>query len=452
MLFAAVDLETTGLKPKTDRVCEIAIVRFRGDGEIESEYATVVNPQRKLAATQYHGLTDPEVAEAPTFAQVASDVAHYLSGAVVVAHNLAFDDGFLAEEFQRAGHSPIRWPGLCTMVNARAHMDGPSYKLASLYRTLTGEWLEDQHLALPDARASAKVLCRMIETSPGPLRYFGPEPVASPRRSPASRIAPRSGTGGPTGELLAAMSRRLPRTDGSHLANPAKSGEYSKALVELFGTRKITRANAATLEGAARDAGLDQTGVQRLNMLAWDHALRAAGDPAELDQRRLQALASAASSLGLTDQAQRFTQHVGATTSLAGPLKGWRIGLIPGSEDADNVAQFATSNGATLAQRLTKTVRIVIADNPRCQGQQLDLARSLGLRILTPTKADRELRAAVDAARAKEHAALAQREQWERETATQRRANESYWNHRWRQHEVDPTWGWDADRMSVKLR
>ena len=451
MLFAAVDVETTGLKPGTDRVCEIAIVRFRGDGEIESEYATVINPQRRLAATQYHGLTDLDVAEAPTFAQVASDVARYLSGAVVVAHNLAFEDGFLAAEFRRAGRRPPHWPGLCTMVNARAHLDGPSYKLASLYKTLTGEWLQDQHLALPDARASAKVLCRMIATAPGPLRYFGPEPSPSPTRPPASRIAARSGTGGTTGELLAAMSRRLPRTDGSHPADPAKSNEYSRMLIGLLEGRRITRANAEDLEGAAREAGLDQAGVQRLNMTAWDHVLQAAGDPAELDQRRLQSLANAASSLGLTNQAQRFTQLAGASPSLAGPLKGWRIGSIPGSEDAEKVMQFAAANGAARAQRLTKTVRMVIADDPKGQGQQLDLARSLGLRILTPSKADRELRAAVDAAHASEQALLAQREQWERDATTRRQAEESYWNHRWRPREADPSWGWDANRKGVKL-
>lgn len=445
MLYAAVDIETTGLDPRSDRVCEIAIVRFRGDGEIESEYASVINPQRVVAATKYHYLTDADVVDAPTFAEVAADVAHYLSGAVVVAHNLEFEDGFLAAEFRRARHPVVRWPGLCTMVTARAQMEGPAYSLMTVYRTMAGEWLEDHHLALADARAAAKVLCGMIEGSPSPLRYFGPQPCASARRLPASRIAARSGTRGPAEGLLAVMVSRLPRTGSTHPSNPGRADEYLNELAGLLQGGKLRHADAAKLEGKVRDAGLDQTGVLRLNALAWGRVLEAAGDPATLSQNRLQTLADAASCLGLADQAQRFQQDIGIPANPAGPLKGWRIGLIPGSPEAEKTVQFAMANGATLAKRLTKTVRILVADNPEGAGEQLALARRLGLRIVPPVQAEPELRAAVETALARQRAQLAEQEKWERES-------DAHWRHRWRPREVDPAWGRNGEGITVKLR
>lgn len=109
------------------------------------------------------------------------------------------------------------------------------------------------------------------------------------------------------------------------------------------------------------------------------------------------------------------------------------------------MAQFAVSQGAALAKRLTGTVRILIADDPQGSDALLDLGRELGLRILTPTDAKRVISAAIDAAAAEQHAVVARREERDR-------ANDAIWRHRRRAREADPAWGWDEDLVRIKLR
>jgi DNA polymerase-3 subunit epsilon len=104
--YAVIDIETTGLSPiHHHRILEIAVVLVDDAGSIVCEWDTLVNPQRDVGATEIHGLTATHVYPAPTFAQIAGDLAMLLLGRVPVAHNLAFDAPFLAFEFARAGHS-----------------------------------------------------------------------------------------------------------------------------------------------------------------------------------------------------------------------------------------------------------------------------------------------------------------------------------------------------------
>ncbi|WP_161789852.1 3'-5' exonuclease, partial [Streptacidiphilus neutrinimicus] len=202
LVFAAVDLETTGLDPAVDRVCEIAVVRFRADGEVLDQFVTLLDPQRPMAATAIHGIAAEQVHGAPTFAEVAPELTRLLAGAVVVAHNLAFEDAFLAAEFRRAGHRTPRWPGLCTLVTARAQLDGPGFGLAALHRSLTVAPVDAAHTALGDSRATAAVLAALLAQSPTPLRYRGPSPqdvplAPAPALVPAAPRAPRTPAGLP---------------------------------------------------------------------------------------------------------------------------------------------------------------------------------------------------------------------------------------------------------------
>ncbi|MEZ0069665.1 DNA polymerase III epsilon subunit-like protein [Streptacidiphilus sp. MAP12-20] len=195
LVFAAVDLETTGLDPRSDRVCEIGVIRFRADGTVLTEFASVLDPQRPMDATEFHGLDEAHVRGAPTFAEVLPQIGPLLADAVVVAHNLAFEDAFLAAEIRRAGRdlSP-RPPGLCTLVTARAQLEGPGYGLATLYRSLTDAPLVDAHTALGDARATAELLTALLAQAPSPLRYAGPRPgpeARGPAVPPRGRTAAR---------------------------------------------------------------------------------------------------------------------------------------------------------------------------------------------------------------------------------------------------------------------
>src|SRR6476659_5904931 len=83
--LAFVDLEMTGLDARKDRVVEVCIERVRG-GEIDARLHTLVRPEGgEIGNVHVHGLGADVLANAPTFAEIAGDVARLLDGAVFVA-------------------------------------------------------------------------------------------------------------------------------------------------------------------------------------------------------------------------------------------------------------------------------------------------------------------------------------------------------------------------------
>jgi DNA polymerase III epsilon subunit-like protein len=184
-VFTAVDLETTGLYPLTHRIVEIGLVKFRGDGEILDEFATLVNnPGSSPEARMRHQIDDEDLIGSPTIDHVLPEVFAFMAGTVVVAHNLDFEEGFLLLAAQRNRLSLPRLTGVCTVQAARRQLDGRAYSLLSLYKTATGEWPHDKHTALGDARAVRKVLLWMLRTAPQPMHLtLGAIPV------PATAVA-----------------------------------------------------------------------------------------------------------------------------------------------------------------------------------------------------------------------------------------------------------------------
>jgi DNA polymerase III epsilon subunit-like protein len=117
-----------------------------------------------------HGITDADLRGAAPFAEVLPQLADQLDGAVVTAHNLAFDAAFLAAECERAGHPTPSGPGLCTLALARRVRPGQgAYSLAACSEAAGIELLE-AHRALPDARATAQLLGVLLDAVPATRR------------------------------------------------------------------------------------------------------------------------------------------------------------------------------------------------------------------------------------------------------------------------------------------
>ena len=118
-IITYLDLETTGATPLRDRITEIALVRFEGGIEV-ARWQTLVNPETSIPPfiQQLTGITNDMVQEAPTFAQVADKLAAFLEGAVMAAHNVRFDHGFLKSEYRRLGQT-LRQRVLCTVKLSR---------------------------------------------------------------------------------------------------------------------------------------------------------------------------------------------------------------------------------------------------------------------------------------------------------------------------------------------
>ncbi len=157
--YAVLDVETTGFSPRLGhRVIEVAVIRANADGTHDSAWNTLINPLRGAGPTRVHGLTSADLDAAPTFAEIAGDLAAAIEGAVLVAHNAPFDLAFLAHEFTRLGAEPPVWATLCTLELATVFApDLPSHTLEHCSEA-EGLAIRHAHTALGDARATAQLL------------------------------------------------------------------------------------------------------------------------------------------------------------------------------------------------------------------------------------------------------------------------------------------------------
>ncbi|MEH0007709.1 MAG: 3'-5' exonuclease [Flavobacteriales bacterium] len=99
------DLETTGTQLAKDRIVEISILKVYPNGNEES-HTWLVNPEMPIPqqAAQVHGITDEDVADKPTFKELAPEIASLLEGSDLGGYNSnRFDVPLLAEEFLRVG-------------------------------------------------------------------------------------------------------------------------------------------------------------------------------------------------------------------------------------------------------------------------------------------------------------------------------------------------------------
>lgn len=108
-----IDVETTGLEPKDNRIIEVATLTVRG-GEPETLRSWLLNPEKKISQfiTDLTGITNAHVRDCPTFAEVASEIMNVLTPQsshadpqhrlpTLVGHNIAFDYSFLQHELLR---------------------------------------------------------------------------------------------------------------------------------------------------------------------------------------------------------------------------------------------------------------------------------------------------------------------------------------------------------------
>lgn len=91
--YAVFDCETTGTSPEHDEIVSLALVRLDADGKEIGQYASLVRPSCPIPTetTAVHGISDSDVLDAPTLAEVAPELLPLLEGAVLVAHNVGFD-------------------------------------------------------------------------------------------------------------------------------------------------------------------------------------------------------------------------------------------------------------------------------------------------------------------------------------------------------------------------
>lgn len=154
MSFVVVDLETTGLSKTRDRITEIAGIKVEG-GRVLDEFQTLVNPEVRIPPfiTHLTGIDDDMVNDAPTADIAVADFLDFLGDATFVAHNAAFDYGFVS---QAAVENELKFRNrrLCARKLANRLVPHLRTKRLAALCDYYGVVNTREHRAMADARAA----------------------------------------------------------------------------------------------------------------------------------------------------------------------------------------------------------------------------------------------------------------------------------------------------------
>lgn len=400
--FCVIDVETTGFSPRLgDRVVEVAAVRMLGDGTVLDQWSTLVNPERDIGATHIHGITAGEVLDAPQFGQVAGDLLERLDGAVFVAHNLRFDWGFIAAEFERAGHTLPPWPGLCTMaLGSRLQPNVSSRKLSACCGRL-GITIPQAHAALDDAVAAGNLLARYLHLADShglnSLAELGCLPLTWPATFPALPASGLRHARGHDKVRLQAQASYLvglvARLDGTEVTEPELAG-YLDLLDRALEDRRLTAVEADALHETAREWGLDAGAVRRAHDSYFAALAAAALADEVLTPTEQEDLDAVASLLGLdpaaVETALRSAPGEPTSISASRDLTGLSVcftGALAGMIDGDLITraeaqELATQAGLIVKSGVSKGLDLLVVADPDSQSGKARRARELGTRVM----------------------------------------------------------------------
>lgn len=160
--YVSIDLETTGLNPKRDRIIEIGAIRVE-QGQIVEEFSTFVDPGRKLEEriTELTGIRDEDLADAPQLDEVFPQLLEFMGELPLLGHSILFDYSFLKKAavdrkitFERSA--------VDTLQVARKYLpELPHRNLGYLCQYY--EIPHHAHRALEDAKATDRLFRKLAE-------------------------------------------------------------------------------------------------------------------------------------------------------------------------------------------------------------------------------------------------------------------------------------------------
>jgi len=160
--FVVFDTETTGMPPSA-RLVEIGALKVRGN-TIVDRFDQLIFPECPIPreVINVHGITDSDVADAPSAAKVIPDFLKWVDGRPLLGHNVAFDAGMLSSECARLGLTPPNNRTFCTLRAARKLLKLKSHSLTSLVSELSLP-AAAHHRASSDASHTLNLLWHMQE-------------------------------------------------------------------------------------------------------------------------------------------------------------------------------------------------------------------------------------------------------------------------------------------------
>ncbi len=265
-MYAIIDIETTGGNPRNDKITEIAVLIHDGN-KVVNEFSTLINPECKIPyyISQITGITNDMVYNAPKFYEVARQLIEITENTVFVAHNVAFDYGFVRQEFKRLGYDFSR-EQLCTVRLSRKIIPGHrSYSLGNLCSELNIQ-INGRHRAMGDAAATAQLFDILLRNESAAQTSFIMNPSHLPRD-----IHP---------DLDPSIFKKLPEEPGVYyfynakldLIYIGKSKNIRNRVLSHFSNN--TTGKAIQMRSQIADISFEMTGNELIALLRESHEIK----------------------------------------------------------------------------------------------------------------------------------------------------------------------------------
>lgn len=161
--YVAIDLETTGIGAKREKITEIGMVKVI-NGEVIDTFHTMVNPHREIPEriVELTGITDEMVKDAPGIEEVIPKVIEFCQGFPILGHQIIFDYGFLTQAAVNM-KLDFKKDAIDTLKLCRYLMPGKEKKNLGAACVYFGIDPETAHRALSDAMSAHLLYIKLME-------------------------------------------------------------------------------------------------------------------------------------------------------------------------------------------------------------------------------------------------------------------------------------------------
>lgn len=249
MEFVAIDVETANADMAS--ICQIGLAKFR-DGQLIDEWSSLINPEDyfDFINIDIHGITEEDVADAPTFSEVIADLSGFLSGSVCVSHT-HFDRVSIGRALEKYSLNTIEAIWLDSARVARRTWEECAwrgYGLSNVCEIIGYKF--KHHDALEDAKASGQVIIAAVGKTGldiGAWLKRVNQPIDPANSSSGSAI---NRDGNPEGELYGEIlvftgTLEVPRREAADLAASigctVASGVTKKTTLLVVGDQDVTK-------------------------------------------------------------------------------------------------------------------------------------------------------------------------------------------------------------------